>query len=85
MCNHEISSRRIDWFFREALQPSGADRRGGGRTNPPSTGEGGEIRKTGEGTISDLGSREDSLRSFWKRPSQTSIGTRFLRPLRSLG
>ena len=38
-------------FFREALRPSGADRQGGGRTNPlpPSTGEGGEIRKTGEG------------------------------------
>ena len=39
MCNHEISSRRIDWFFREALQPSGADRRGGGGevvpTRPP--------------------------------------------------
>ena len=40
-------------FFREALRPSGgADRQGGGRTNPPpppSTGEGGEIWKTGEG------------------------------------
>ena len=35
-------------FFREALRPSGADRQGG-RTIPPSTDEGGEIRKTGEG------------------------------------
>ena len=49
MCNREISARRINYFFfREALRPSGADRQGG-RTPPPSTGEGGEIRKTGEG------------------------------------
>ena len=33
MCNREISSRRIDCFFREALWPSAADRQGG-RTNP---------------------------------------------------
>ena len=36
MCSREISSRRIDCYFREALQPSGADRQvAGGRTNPP--------------------------------------------------
>ena len=34
MCNREISSRRVDCFFREALRPSGADRQGG-RTPPP--------------------------------------------------
>ena len=33
MCNREISSRPIDWFFREALRQSGTDRQGG-RTNP---------------------------------------------------
>ena len=47
-----VEAHRL-FFFREALRPSGADRQGGGgRTNPPpplSTGEGGEIRKTGEG------------------------------------
>ena len=35
MCNREISSRRIDWFFHEALRPSGADRQGGGSHQPP--------------------------------------------------
>ena len=44
-----IETHRL-FFFHEALRPSGADRQGG-RTNPPppSTGEDGEIRKTGEG------------------------------------
>ena len=35
MCNREISSRRIDWFFREALRPSGADPQGGSYQPPP--------------------------------------------------
>ena len=34
MCIREIPSRRIDYFFREGLRQSGADRQGG-RTNPP--------------------------------------------------
>ena len=35
MCNREISSRRIDCFFREALRLSGADCQGGGGRTPP--------------------------------------------------
>ena len=35
MCNPEISSRRIDCFFREALRQSGADRQGGRTPSPP--------------------------------------------------
>ena len=48
MCNREISPRRFDCFLREALRPPGSDRQGGLYPSP-STGEGGETRKTGEG------------------------------------
>ena len=34
MCNREISSRRIDRFFRETLRQSGADRQRRCRANP---------------------------------------------------
>ena len=44
-----IETRRLV-FFAKLYDHQGPIARGGGRTNPPpSTGEGGEIRKTGEG------------------------------------
>ena len=52
MCNREISSRRVELFFSAKLYAhQGPMARGGGSYPPPSTGEGGEIRKTGEGKI----------------------------------
>ena len=50
MCNREISLIPLNYFFREALRPSGADRQDVSyQPSRPSTGEGGEIQKKGEG------------------------------------
>ena len=48
MCNREISLRRIDCFYAKLYDNQGPIARGS-YPPPPSTGEGGKIRKTGEG------------------------------------